>query len=551
MIKIKLLEHEIHRNETTFRPFLFAQNTLKEVGIEFTTSDDYDYAWVGQASIIDKKKSLQESIDKGLEFLSKLGGDYMIVDGQDATSLVGTIDVFRESNALLFLKNSYLKDFDLYKKGWVNGRIYWGEGEYSVPDIDELKPKMKLTGCNWLGTIQPKWMNYDSNKQYDISCMFSWGDIENFEHDIQTNIPYDDHRRILLEKLEKTDYNVVRRESGIRLPQQEFYQNMYNSKIVMAPIGYGEMAVRDIEAAGFGSVLIKPDIDYIYSKPYVYEDGETYISCKYDWSDVEEKIDYVLSNYNELQPHLVENMRKQFTEQYSHENLALHLYDMFRNLPSMSVENAEQSTTDISLEEVDKIQTVVNICDGMCFDQYKSIYKCIKEKQGSNVLVFGVGSDSDLWYETNEGGKTVFLENHDEWFKKVTEESPHLNVYEIQYTNNGYEADKLLKDYDSGNHDCLSIDLPKEVRETKWDVIIVDAPAAWDYKYPCRMKSIYEAYNLAKNSEHIDIFVHDTHREIEIQYCDYFLRPNFEFVEEVTDPPGSRWEGRKLFYFRK
>ena len=70
------------------------------------------------------------------------------------------------------------------------------------------------------------------------------------------------------------------------------------------------------------------------------------------------------------------------------------------------------------------------------------------------------------------------------------------------------EADKLLKDYDSGNHDCLSIDLPKEVRETKWDVIIVDAPAAWDYKYPCRMKSIYEAYNLAKNSEHIDIFVH-------------------------------------------
>ena len=28
----------------------------------------------------------------------------MIVDGQDATSLIGTIDVFRESNALLFLK---------------------------------------------------------------------------------------------------------------------------------------------------------------------------------------------------------------------------------------------------------------------------------------------------------------------------------------------------------------------------------------------------------------------------------------------------------------
>ena len=150
MIKIRLLEHEIHRNETTFRPFIFAQNTLREVGIEFTTSDDYDYAWVGQASIIDKKKSLQESIDKGLEFVSKITGDYFIVDGQDATTLIGTIDVFRESNAKLFLKNSYLKDFDLYKQGWANGRKYWGKGDYSVPDIDKLKPRMKLTGCNWL-----------------------------------------------------------------------------------------------------------------------------------------------------------------------------------------------------------------------------------------------------------------------------------------------------------------------------------------------------------------------------------------------------------------
>ena len=113
MIKIKLYELDVHRNETTFRPFLMAQELFKEVGIEFTTSDTYDYAFVGQASIIDKKKSLKESIDKGLEFCSKITGDYFIVDGQDATTLIGTIDVFRESNAKLFLKNSYLKDFDL------------------------------------------------------------------------------------------------------------------------------------------------------------------------------------------------------------------------------------------------------------------------------------------------------------------------------------------------------------------------------------------------------------------------------------------------------
>ena len=108
MIKIKLLEKDIHRNETTFRPFVFAQHVLKEVGIEFTDGDSYDYAWVGQASIIDKETSLEKSIEKGVEFISKITGDYMIIDGQDSTSLIGAYEVFKESNAKLLLKNSLL-----------------------------------------------------------------------------------------------------------------------------------------------------------------------------------------------------------------------------------------------------------------------------------------------------------------------------------------------------------------------------------------------------------------------------------------------------------
>ncbi len=338
MIKIKLYQLNIHRNETTFRPFIMAQNLFKDVGIEFTMSDDYDYAWIGQASIIDKEVSLNESIDKGIDFVSKITGDYFIVDGQDATTLIGTIDVFRESNAKLFLKNSYLKDFDLYKQGWVNGRYYWGKGDYSVPDIDDLKPKMKLTGTNWVGTIKPKWLDYNQDKKYDISCMFSWGDNDNYEYTNLTSKYYDEHRRVLLEKLSKTNYNIVRREAGVKIPQQEFYQNMYNSKITTAPIGYGEMAVRDIESAAFGSVLLKPDMSYIDSKPFVYEDGETYIACKYDWSDVEEKVDYILSNYKEIQSRLVENMRARFSDEYSDEKFVLHVYEIFKNIDSVTFE---------------------------------------------------------------------------------------------------------------------------------------------------------------------------------------------------------------------
>lgn len=331
MIKIKLYELDKHRNETTFRPFLKAQHLFKDVGIEFTTSDDYDYAWVGQASIIDKKISLMESVELGLDFVEQITGDYFIIDGQDATTLIGTIDVFRESSAKLFLKNTYLKDFDLYKKGWANGRMYWGEGDYSVSDIDELKSKMKLTGCNWLHTLEPNWYDYNAEKSYDISCMFGFPTkTPVYEHGICQTDYYDPHRKNLMDTL-SDKYNVAKLVNGVRLSQQEYYQNMFNSKIIMAPLGYGEMAPRDIESAMFGSVLIKPDISYILSEPFIY-DEETYVAVKYDWSDLEEKIDEVLSDYDNVRERLVENMRKKYRESYDLKNLVMHIYNIFTQM---------------------------------------------------------------------------------------------------------------------------------------------------------------------------------------------------------------------------
>tara|TARA_Y100000996_G_scaffold399378_1_gene368361 strand:+ start:540 stop:1583 length:1044 start_codon:yes stop_codon:yes gene_type:complete len=340
MIKIKLVEPQIHRNETTFRPFLYAINQLKEIGIEFTDGESYDYAWVAQASIIDKKKSLKESIDKGVEFVSKINGDYMIIDGQDSTSLIGTIDVFRESKAKLFLKNSYLKDFDLYKKGWANGRMYWGEGDYSVPDIDKLKDRMKLTGCNWLSTLQPQWLDYSKiEKPYDISCMFGYPTKESvYEHDVCQTDYYDKHRKELLEILNNTDYKIAKLENGERLPIDQYYQKMASSKIILAPLGYGEMAPRDIESAIFGSILVKPDLGYIDTKPNIFYptqiggDPATYVNVKYDWSDLLDKINHALRMYDDMRPFLVENMRESFKKLNTNENLALHLYELFRTL---------------------------------------------------------------------------------------------------------------------------------------------------------------------------------------------------------------------------
>ena len=345
MIKIKPLEYDVHRNETTFRYYLENLDLFREVGIDFTTSDDYDFALVGQASIIDKKLSLEESVDKGLDFISKITGDYIIIDGQDSTTLMGTIDVFRESSAKLFLKTVYLNDFNLYKKGWVNGRIYWGDGEYSVQDIDDLKPRMKLSGTNWGNTLFPKgnfqFLNYDKHKKYDLCGMFQYPLKETvFEHGIAQTPHYNKCRKPVYDLINSTQHKVCKLIDGKRIPYEEYVQNMYDSKIIFSPYGFGAYgAPRDVQCAQFGSVLIKPRIDWVDTKPNMYVEDETYIACEQDFSDLDHKVEYVLSNFDELQTYLTENFRKRLIDIYNPIHLVKHTYELLlQNLQGVESE---------------------------------------------------------------------------------------------------------------------------------------------------------------------------------------------------------------------
>ena len=52
----------------------------------------------------------------------------------------------------------------------------------------------------------------------------------------------------------------------------------------------------------------------------------------YDWANLEEKIDYILSDYDNIRDRLVQNFRKRFVEEYDKKNLVLHIYDIFKNI---------------------------------------------------------------------------------------------------------------------------------------------------------------------------------------------------------------------------
>jgi uncharacterized protein (TIGR01627 family) len=149
-------------------------------------------------------------------------------------------------------------------------------------------------------------------------------------------------------------------------------------------------------------------------------------------------------------------------------------------------------------------------------------------KPPCNLLVFGVGNDSSLWIKANKDGNTVFIENNIDWLNKVKRINPELKSVLVEYKTvlskwkDIIDKPKELEmDFNSDDYD---------IRKTKWDVIIVDAPMGYEEAHPGRMQSIYEASRIIKDGGHV--FVHDCNRKVEGVYTTKFLLTE-NLIEEI------------------
>ena len=157
----------------------------------------------------------------------------------------------------------------------------------------------------------------------------------------------------------------------------------------------------------------------------------------------------------------------------------------------------------------------------MTKDEYRYISSFLGNK---NVLVFGTGYDSNLWRYANNDGLTIFLEDNDKWIEDSND------IYRVSYTSVLTDADKFLEEYKLGIFDNLKINLPDIVKNTNWDVIIVDAPAGYKSHFPGRMQSIYSAKILSKKNS--DVLVHDCNRYVENLYTTtMFGKPHKELTK--------------------
>ncbi len=98
----------------------------------------------------------------------------------------------------------------------------------------------------------------------------------------------------VMERLRAKGLKVITPEK--RVSREEFYQEMASAKIYISPFGYGEICGRDYECVIYGCLLIKPDMGHAEAYPDIYRPYETYVPVRWDYSDLEEKVEYYLSN---------------------------------------------------------------------------------------------------------------------------------------------------------------------------------------------------------------------------------------------------------------
>ncbi|MEX1236324.1 MAG: glycosyltransferase [Roseovarius sp.] len=120
--------------------------------------------------------------------------------------------------------------------------------------------------------------------------------------------PHDLHARIAVEG--SPWYSAMRRASdeavarldgvqtvtGFGIRHDRFLRELRASKVCFSPFGYGEVCWRDYEAIMCGAALLKQDMSHVDTAPDIFIPDETYVPVKWDLSDFEERLNWLLQD---------------------------------------------------------------------------------------------------------------------------------------------------------------------------------------------------------------------------------------------------------------
>ncbi|EAY84554.1 hypothetical protein OsI_05925 [Oryza sativa Indica Group] len=191
-----------------------------------------------------------------------------------------------------------------------------------------------------------------------------------------------------------------------------------------------------------------------------------------------------------------------------------------------------------------------NATASMPEEDVRAIASVLRRRAPCRLLVFGLGAETPLWRALNHGGRTVFLDENPFYVAHMEGALPGLEAYDVSYATAVREFPDLLDAARAAQSaDCRPVqnllfsdcrlainDLPNQLYDVSWDVILVDGPSGFTEGSPGRMSAIFSAAVMArtKGSE-TEVLVHDYQREVEIACAREFLCPENR-VEATATP---------------
>ncbi|OEL29715.1 Protein IRX15-LIKE [Dichanthelium oligosanthes] len=178
--------------------------------------------------------------------------------------------------------------------------------------------------------------------------------------------------------------------------------------------------------------------------------------------------------------------------------------------------------------------SISNATHRMSDTDIRAISAVLRDRAPCNLLVFGLGAESPLWLALNHGGRTVFLEENEFYVKYLEPRHPGLEAYDVSYTTKVRDfRDLLAAARASRAKECRPVqnllfsecrlainDLPNDLYDVAWDMVLIDGPSGWNPTSPGRMPSIFTTAVLARSGATAakgptDVLLHDFQFEVE------------------------------------
>lgn len=136
-------------------------------------------------------------------------------------------------------------------------------------------------------------INFDAPKKYDVFCV------------VRDKAGIQGFSRSRAKRIVASMKNIKSLTNP--LSSGDYKDKFVKSKIAVTSWGHGEWIHADGYSFISGVIIIKPDTSWVDMYPDLYQNDKTYIACKPDYSDLEEKINMVLSNYDSYKEMRIKN----------------------------------------------------------------------------------------------------------------------------------------------------------------------------------------------------------------------------------------------------